>query len=173
MTDSSNIKFIPLTQGQFAIVDADDYDWLNQWIWSLVKRPGIVNVLYAQRSLKLDNGGYGIMLMHTAIMPPPQGMMVDHRNTYGLDNRLCNLRICNKMQNAHNCPKRRKGTSKYKGVHFSKDTNKWHAYINFNKKRTHIGCFKTEDEAAAARNVYELEYYKEFARPNIIEGDKQ
>ncbi len=30
-------KLIPLTQGKFAIVDAEDYDWLMQWKWQLLK----------------------------------------------------------------------------------------------------------------------------------------
>lgn len=33
MTDFENIKFIPLTQGKFAIVDAEDYELLTQWKW--------------------------------------------------------------------------------------------------------------------------------------------
>lgn len=33
MADSENTKLIPLTQGKFAIVDVEDYQWLSQWKW--------------------------------------------------------------------------------------------------------------------------------------------
>jgi len=33
------MKKIPLTQGQFALVDDADFDWLNQWKWTAQKRP--------------------------------------------------------------------------------------------------------------------------------------
>ncbi len=41
-------------------------------------------------------------------------------------------------------------SSKYKGVSFDKNRNKWVSYININKKRKHIGYFNTEIEAHKA-----------------------
>jgi len=31
------MKQISLTQGQFAVVDNTDYEWLNQWTWHAVR----------------------------------------------------------------------------------------------------------------------------------------
>lgn len=33
------MKQIPLTQGQFALVDDEDYDWLMQWKWHAFQGP--------------------------------------------------------------------------------------------------------------------------------------
>lgn len=41
-----------------------------------------------------------------------------------------------------------------KGVSFFKRRNKWVAYVDENKKRTHLGYFLTEEEALNARDKY-------------------
>jgi group I intron endonuclease len=61
-----------------------------------------------------------------------------------------------------------KGHSKYKGVSFDKRRNFWHSYINFDKKRFNIGCFKTELEAAIAYNEFAIEIYGIKAKLNMI-----
>ena len=33
MTPTSEYRIIPLTQGQVALVDAADYDWIMEWKW--------------------------------------------------------------------------------------------------------------------------------------------
>ena len=47
--------------------------------------------------------------------------------------------------------KLRKGlSSKYRGIYFDKNANKWHAQIAIKGKMKHIGLFKNEVEAAKA-----------------------
>lgn len=41
------------------------------------------------------------------------------------------------------------GTSKYKGVSWKKNDKKWQAQIMIDGKRVHLGCFDSEEEAAA------------------------
>ena len=156
----TSFKSIPLTQGFYSLVDTEDYYWLNKHKWSVAKRIGVT---YAQTANKSD-GKWQPILMHKLIMQPPDGFVVDHINENGLDNRRCNLRLSNKAQNVINSSKKKIGNSKYTGVHFSKGTLSWHAYITFDKKRKHIGCFDTEEEARLARAKYEVEYYGDFSR---------
>jgi hypothetical protein len=40
------------------------------------------------------------------------------------------------------------------GVSFSKQTNKWIAYICQEKKQIHLGCYDTKEEALIARNRF-------------------
>lgn len=45
-----NTRRIPLSQGQFAIVDASNYDWLIQWKWYAQWNPK-TRSFYAVRTL--------------------------------------------------------------------------------------------------------------------------
>ena len=85
------MKYIPLTQGKFAIVDDDMYEYLNQWKWCLRKKSE--RSFYAGRN-DWENKKNHIVTMQQLIMNPPKGMVIDHINGNGLDNRRCNLRIC-------------------------------------------------------------------------------
>ena len=46
-------------------------------------------------------------------------------------------------------------SSGYTGVYFDKKQEKWQAYISFQKKRYHLGFFKTRDQAIQARKAAE------------------
>eukprot|EP00984_Skeletonema_dohrnii_P015347 scaffold6614_cov106-Skeletonema_dohrnii-CCMP3373.AAC.1 len=50
----------------------------------------------------------------------------------------------------------KEGASKYTGVCFNKQRNKWHAEISITGKNRYIGCYESEEEAAAdyARAVF-------------------
>jgi len=73
-------------------------------------------------------------------------LVVNHKNFNGLDNRLENLEIITQRENANH--RKDKLSSKYNGVCFSKNDNKWKATIYVNGKNKHLGYFKTEIEAS-------------------------
>lgn len=67
---------------------------------------------------------------------------------------------------------RSSNTSGYLGVSWSKDKQKWHAYIKgLDGKRINIGRFSDKDEAAKAYNKKAFEIYGEFALINEIRED--
>lgn len=148
-------KFIPLTQGQFAIVDADDYEGLAVHKWCLGGKKG---QYYAQRKEHAR-----IVLMHREIIDVPAGMVCDHINHNRLDNRKCNLRSCTYSQNAQNSLPGEHGTSRYKGVCRYKATRKWMAYIGYQNRVIHIGYFDDEEEAAIAYDDMAIKLFGEFA----------
>ena len=82
----------------------------------------------------------------------PDGQL-DHINRNRQDNRICNLRQVNRSQNAHNTVAKSTSTTKIKGVYFNrnKGSKNWTASIMVSGKRTHLGNFKTLEEAASAR----------------------
>lgn len=92
MTPSSeDYRLIPLTQGQFAIVDVADYEHLSQWKW-YARWCVCVKGFYAARS---DASG-GQRQMHRVIINAgtyDQTVDVDHVNLNTLDNRRANLRL--------------------------------------------------------------------------------
>lgn len=155
------MKEIKLTQGKVALVDDEDYEYLNQFKWCAHKE---CNTYYAVRNAK-NNGKWFTQYMHNLII----GIIgVDHKNHEGLDNQKHNLRIANKSQNAMNNRPLENMTSKYKGVSWFKERNKWRCTITPSGKSVHIGYFIDEVEAAKAYNEKAKELFGEFANLNII-----
>lgn len=64
--------------------------------------------------------------------------------------------------------KRTYGTSKYKGVHWYKQSKKWMVQIRLNDKQIYLGLFEREDDAARAYNKKAKEIFGEFACLNKI-----
>lgn len=158
-------KEIPLTQGKVALVDIEDYDYLNQFKWYAQKCKN--NLFYVVRNIKKD-GKQIKLCMHREIMKTPKGMHTDHINGNGLDNRRNNLRICNSSKNQRNSGKHKNNTSGYKGVFWHNRGKKWQASIGLNSKLKHLGLYSTKEEAAIAYNEAAKKYFGGFARLNTF-----
>jgi len=102
---------------------------------------------------------------------PPPGMIVDHINRNGLDNRRCNLRIGTIAQNAMNKRGQRNASSRFKGVTWSHHVSKWVASINEGGKRRHLGCFVSEIEAALAYDAAARILHGDWACLNFPDHD--
>ena len=163
------MKLIPLTQGKFAMVDDDDFDFLNQWKWNAGLKKS-TNTYYASRNQRTvkKNARQETIRMHRVIMNAGKGQIVDHRDGNTLNNQKNNLRFCTNGQNSANRRARENKLSRFLGVHYQKDNKNWLAQIRVNKKTTHLGCFKNEIDAAIAYNNAAILYHGEFARLNII-----
>ena len=153
------MKHIPLTQGKFAIVDDEDYDFLMQWRWHAQKDG---NTYYAIRT---ENSTGAKVLMHRVILQVPRDMLTDHVNFDGLDNRRANIRQCSVAQNQYNRPPRKGCVSKYKGVSWNR--GRWHAEIKRQGKTVNLGRFDTEIDAAKAYDAKAKEIQGEFAYLNF------
>ncbi len=156
------MKLIALTKGHHAIVDDEDYEMLNQHKWHH-------NNGYGARYSDCTKGQRIYSYMHRVIMNAPAELEVDHKNGNKLDNRKENLRICTLQQNGHNYDKQIVGaTSKYKGVCWRKNRERWVVRLSVDGKRIHVGLFTDEIEAAKAYNTKALQYYGEYAKLNVI-----
>jgi hypothetical protein len=144
---------IKLTQGKCALVDYEDFNWLNQWKWHHVKG-------YAVRDAWIGNGKKRKFIMHREILSIPVGQETDHINRDTLDNRKQNLRIATKQQNGRNRTKQKNNTSGYKGV--SHHQNKWQAVIKINKKAIYLGVWESKIAAALAYKLAERRYFGDF-----------
>jgi hypothetical protein len=162
------MKLISLTRGLFAKVDDEDYDYLNQWKWSANYNKN-ANTYYATRSIILRNNKRTIILMHRLIMNAMSGILVDHQDHIGINNQKNNLRLSNYNQNNSNRKSSKKSSSKFLGVHWFKNSNKWCAKIQVNKKGIHIGYFHLEIDAAKAYNEMAIQYHGKFANINKFE----
>jgi len=172
--EKGEMRIISITGNQAALVDDCDYEYLNRWKWQLKKGS---RTYYAERPAGSKRNREKI-IMHRLILglSKGDGVIVDHRNRNGLDNRRSNLRIATHQQNSANSRKHSDASmSRYKGVYWEADRCKWRAYIYFTnqsgvKKKIWLGRFDREEDAAAAYNHKAVELFGTFASPNNIRG---
>ena len=156
-------KRIKLTQGKYAIVDDDMFDYLNQWKWYYSKFPNRRTV-----AAWIKGNYQQPIYMHRQIMSCPPGLIVDHRNHNGLDNQRRNLRICTNAENIQNQRIHKgKKTSKYKGVIWARQKQKWRADIQCLTVRHFIGLYKTEIQATKAYDARAKKLFGEYAYLNF------
>ena len=142
------MKKIFLTQGQFTIVDDEDYEWLNQYSWH-----AYYNIdndsYYARRAGKLPNDK---IRMHRQILGLDYGdkRQGDHIHHDTLDNRRSELRIVTCRENGSNRKNKNSCTSQYVGVYFESARGKWKAGILVNNHRKFLGRYDIEEDARDA-----------------------
>lgn len=151
---------IPLSNrpGVFVTVDAEDVDALSRSRWMFMA------------------GGYAVATtsdhryMHREILGlvSGDGLQGDHINGDKLDNRRANLRAISQAENLRAFKAPRPGaTSRYRGVSWSKDRERWVANARLADKQHPLGRFHSEEEAAAAVNAFWVEHG--YPAPNHIE----
>lgn len=161
------MKEIILTQGQFALVDDEDFEEISKYKWSAAKDKE--RYVAHRNSLSSEgNGKRRTMLMHRVIMKAPKGKDVDHINRNTLDNRKENLRVCTHAENMRNQKVKYDGFTGFKGVVWNKRNQKYMGQIKFNGKRIHLGYSVDKQELARRYNIAAKKYFGKFALLNII-----
>jgi hypothetical protein len=155
---------ISLTKGFEAVVDDADLAFLSQWKWHAFSAP--TGHVYAARNSEPVNGRRTHVFMHRVLANTPADRVTDHANGNTLDNRRANLRIATRSQNMWNRRPNRDGRSKYKGVSWHRQHQKWAAAIQIEKRRHHLGLFVNEHEAGEAYRVAAVRLQAEFYRGN-------
>ena len=156
------MKEIQLTQGKVALVDDEDFHYLNQWNWAASK--GKNYVWYAARK-----EGRQRINMHRQITNFPKNQIIDHRDRNGLNNQKSNLRICTIQQNNCNRRSAKNSTSKYLGVCTltHRGTFYYQAGITYNKKKKLLYRGKSELKAAWLYDEAAIKLHGEFANLNF------
>lgn len=160
------VRRICLQKGVYALVDAIDAERVRKFTWAAVSRGG--RTMYARtHSSRL---GKNWQLLHRFIMDVPPGVLIDHVNGNGLDNRRANLRIATPLENSRNSYVMSKEgkTSRFKGVSFAE--GRWVAGIRVCGESIYLGSFKEEIDAARAYDRAACEKFGEFARTNEMMG---
>lgn len=165
------IRRISLTRGQYAIVDASDYECLIQWVWCAQWMPNSQS-FYVVRSTPRDpvTRKQGRITMARVIMNAPEGMLVDHHDHDTLNNRKGNLRVCTYPQNGSNARMLKPNIARVRGIHWVKADGSWRAEIKVNGKPIGLGQFRDKEMAVEAYQQAAIKYKGEFAHVARYEG---
>jgi len=143
----------------YALVDDDDYEFLNQFNWYLTPKNHVKGA-FPFFSKRMFMHRFMACLFDTNIH-------VDHIDGNGLNNQKSNLRPCTNSENSRN--RRPWGASKYLGVYKMRD--RWGSSIKSNGTVIFLGVFRCEVAAALAYDKAAKKYHKEFARLNFPNKD--
>lgn len=149
----------------YALVDDEDFVAMKKFRWYYYK---YARTAYAKTFI--DGVCVG---MHTLLLNPTvPGLTVDHIDGNGLNNQRLNLRLATLQQQRQNKSKHLNPTSRYKGVSYQSERNKWVAQICINGRQTSLGRFDLEIDAAKAYNRAAKLHYGEFAKITPLPGEE-
>ena len=166
---AEGIVEIQLSQGQVAIIDAEDSRRVLRYRWYAHKDKKANGSWYAwTKTRKRKIGLRRRVKLHRFILLAPEDIEVDHVDGDGLNNRRCNLRLATRKQNRSNTGPLPNSSSGFKGVTWEKPRSRnargyWRAQIKQNGRNRHLGQFQTEEEAAAAYDAAASKAFGEFA----------
>lgn len=139
-----------LSNGKTTFLDDCDSHLLN-YAWHYSSEG------YARHSYSFgrSKNPQSIMIHHAIVGFPLNRKEVDHINGDKLDNRRQNLRIVTHRKNMQNlaCHRDGKKSSRFLGVTWDKQHNKWRAQIKINRKKKCLGVYRDE---IAAKYAYDF-----------------
>lgn len=125
------------------LIDKEDYDKIK-------------NFKYWINQNRVQNNDH--ILSRFLMNETDPNVLIDHIDGNHYNNTKVNLRRSDTQKNSENKSKTKsKTTSKYIGVSFSTEKQRWKAVIYHKGKNKYIGSFRDEVEAAKARDRYIIE----------------
>ena len=141
-----DIAYVDLGRGYEAVIDRRDVEIISRFRWNAqLTRKGHA---YAARTC-YEGGRPHCVLMHRFLLKPPDGVLVDHKDGDGFNNRRDNLRFATASLNNANMVASRRSRLGLKGVSTNK-RGRYEARIEKGELKLFIGTFDTPEEASAA-----------------------
>ena len=167
---------IQLPKNKCAIVDSEDYPFLNRLKWEVIFKGrnwyAVIRKVVDGSSGRIETSFY----MHEFLVDLENRDCVTFRNGNTLDYRKENLFGVSKSVSTARSKKRltthggKKPTSRFKGVcrRIKKGRKTWEVRIAQKGKVFYCGSYKTQKEAAMAYNDKARELYGEFGYQNKL-----
>ncbi|MFD1066674.1 hypothetical protein [Oceanobacillus locisalsi] len=155
------VRKIPLQNGEFALVDDEDFLICSQYIWRKTSLLTISAII---------NGKSKTMSEH--LMNPQKEEMVIHENGDIYDYTKDNLKIISEKDGIKTREKPNKNG--FRGVYQpNKNKNKYGARISFKGREFYIGIFDTKEQAAKAYDKKAHELHGDKAILNFPESREE
>ena len=152
-----NHALIPLTQGKFAKIDREDIKLIKNHSW-----------FYAIDHARAIIKGKSVRL-HNFLMRRTKKSRVNFKNGDRLDFRRKNMELVSLKFLLQKKGKTKIPTSsRFKGVCWHINSEKWESYIRKNQVRKYLGSFDDERDAAEAYNTAAVKYFGEHAFLNNV-----
>lgn len=175
------MRFIELTQEKTAVVDDEDFAYLNQFSWQAQKSSGsgayvvwhaFTNLMLGFKKKQMRVGMHRLIWARMNNDPAflVQGnKYIDHIDFNGLNNSRLNIRACSNTENQIHKRLQRNNKSGFRGVTLNKQHNTWVVrFVVPGGGRVYGGTFKTSREAALVYNEKALKYFGKFAVLNEV-----
>lgn len=155
------MKTVITSQGDILYFDLSSWEFIRDQLGYFVKRDSRgLSYTYVQ----CTKGSYSGKILARILTNCPDHLFVDHINNNPFDNRLDNLRIVTKQQNAFNMSTHKnKKSGLPKGVRLHKPTGKYKVRVLVDGYEYHIGTFLTVMEAEEAYKKAAEKYFGEYA----------
>ena len=152
---------VTLSNGETVVVDDADRDLVMAYRWWPAKKR---RTTYAYTQV-----GRKTIYMHRLIMGEPEGLVVDHVDDNGLNNRRSNLRVATHAQNMARQRSFCAGPGGFRGVYRAR-SGRFVARVEVGNGKAyhHLGTFDTAEQAARAYNQKASEVFGSFARLNEV-----
>jgi hypothetical protein len=150
-------------KGGYALVSSKDYDYLSQFTWWLSRDNYVIGKIEGKHAR-----------MHRIVTGAPVGKVVDHINRIRHDNRGQNLRIVTHEENGQNRSMNKSSSklhTKYMGVYYSTQKQKYTVLFRFAKKPIYLGLFKKEKDAVEQYDMY-IVHHNLLGRKDLNFPDK-
>ena len=154
---------ITTSKGVVFQIDDEDLAEVSRYRWTTL----FADKVYAKRNCKGTH-----ILLHRQLLNATPGQFVDHINGDTTDCRKCNLRLVTLSQNAQNTRRHRDSKARYKGLSQASNGS-WMSAICKNGRRTYLGLYKTQEEAARAYDAAAIALFGEFAKLNFPPPDQE
>lgn len=151
------VKSIFLQDGEEIFVDDEDYERVSQYTWckSYVGNHRIIAAFVEGKNRSLQT-------------------FIEKGSFQQIKNNDFTRKNLTTKGNKYRWKKAKSNTSsKYKGVTWSKQTNKWRVQISIEGKNKSLGSYSNEDEAARVYNQAVLEYWDGEGYMNVIGEDNR
>lgn len=152
-----DVAAVTLTRGKEVIIDLADLPLVQVARWHAYQSS---NTWYARG--RPEPWPKPELQLHTWLMKPPRGFLIDHRDGDGLNCRRGNMRLANKSQNTANRFREQPNATGFRGIRLL-PSGRYQAAVTLMGRRIALGTYATPEEAYQAYCEGARKYHGEFA----------